>query len=117
MGSVRSSNTTYSSGLFGRGRHNSVYSNPEAGPPGPAVAANSVLQHKMSLYDRLVGRKSGRGQHRGGGRQGAYFVHVSAVAADEEVVHDQVWGVNGMCEGSVSCVLVTAMSGSRPYGI
>ncbi|GFG32644.1 hypothetical protein Cfor_04749 [Coptotermes formosanus] len=49
MGSVRSSSTTYSSGLFGRGRHNSVYSNPEAGPPGPASPPNSVLQHKMSF--------------------------------------------------------------------
>ncbi|PSN46197.1 hypothetical protein C0J52_18530 [Blattella germanica] len=56
MGSVRSSSTTYSSGLFGRGRHNSVYSSPEAGPPGPPGVPNTVLQHKMSLYDRLVGR-------------------------------------------------------------
>jgi hypothetical protein len=81
MGSVRSSSTTYSSGLFGRGRHNSVYSNPEAGPPGPAAAPNSVLQHKMSLYDRLVGRKSGRGQHRSGGRQGTTKMNGSAVPA------------------------------------
>jgi hypothetical protein len=72
MGSVRSSSTTYSSGLFGRGRHNSVYSSPEAGPPGPPGAPNSVLQHKMSFYDRFVSRKSGRGQHRGASRQGAY---------------------------------------------
>ena len=117
MGSVRSSNTTYSSGLFGRGRHNSVYSNPEAGPPTAAVTPNSVLQHKMSLYDRLVGRKYGRGQHRGGGRQGVYLVNVSPFSAGEEVVQDQVWGVNGMCHSSVGCVLVTAMSGSRPCGI
>jgi hypothetical protein len=70
MGSVRSSSTTYSSGLFGRGRHNSVYSSPEAGPPGPVGPPNSAHQHKMSLYDRLVGRKSGRG-YRGASRQGA----------------------------------------------
>ncbi|XP_067012873.1 uncharacterized protein Best2 isoform X2 [Anabrus simplex] len=69
VGSVRSSNTTYSSGLFGRGRHNSVYSNPEAGPGQPGNN-QPVLQHKMSLYDRLVGRKSGRGQHRSASRQG-----------------------------------------------
>ncbi|KAJ9585888.1 hypothetical protein L9F63_020451, partial [Diploptera punctata] len=76
MGSVRSSSTTYSSGLFGRGRHNSVYSSPEAGPPGPP---SQPLQHKMSLYDRLVGRKSGRGQHRGASRQGTTKMNGSAV--------------------------------------
>ncbi|XP_069685769.1 bestrophin-4 [Periplaneta americana] len=79
MGSVRSSSTTYSSGLFGRGRHNSVYSSPEAGPPGPPGATNPVLQHKMSLYDRLVGRKSGRGQHRNASRQGTTKMNGSAV--------------------------------------
>lgn len=79
MGSVRSSSTTYSSGLFGRGRHNSVYSSPEAGPPGPPGANNAVLQHKMSLYDRLVGRKSGRGQHRSASRQGTTKMNGSAV--------------------------------------
>lgn len=75
MGSSRSS--TYSSGLFGRTRHNSVYASPEAGGVGqagsgggPQGSAGPVLQHKMSLYDRIVGRKSGRGQHRGPGRQG-----------------------------------------------
>lgn len=68
MGSVRSASTAYSSGgLFGRNRHNSVvYSSPEAGqpvmPPPP--------HHKMSLYERLVGRKSGRGQHRPSSRHG-----------------------------------------------
>lgn len=43
--------------------------------------------------------------------------NVCAVATDEEAVQDQVWGVNGMCQDSVSCVSVTAVSGSRPYGI
>lgn len=79
MGSVRSSSTTYSSGLFGRGRHNSVYSSPEAGPPGPPGAPNSVLQHKMSFYDRFVSRKSGRGQHRGASRQGTTKMNGSVV--------------------------------------
>lgn len=56
MGSIRSASTAYSSGgLFGRHRGNSVYTNPENGqitaPP-----------QKMSIYDRLVGRKSGRSQ-------------------------------------------------------
>ncbi|XP_045509832.1 bestrophin-4 isoform X2 [Colias croceus] len=62
MGSVRSASTAYSSGgLFGRNRHNSmVYSSPEAGQP----TAPPPPHHKMSLYERLVGRKSGRGQHR-----------------------------------------------------
>ncbi|XP_045784515.1 bestrophin-4 isoform X2 [Maniola jurtina] len=68
MGSVRSASTAYSSGgFFGRNRHNSVvYSSPEAGqpisPPNP--------HHKMSLYERLVGRKSGRGQHRQNSKHG-----------------------------------------------
>lgn len=54
MGSVRSS-STYSSS-FNRNRHNSVYSSPEAGLP----ITNPVMHHKMSLYDKFVGRKSGR---------------------------------------------------------
>lgn len=55
MGSVRSASTAYSSGgLFGRSRHNSVYASPEQGglPQQPPP--------KMSLYDRLVGRRSTR---------------------------------------------------------
>ena len=64
MGSVRSSTTTYSSsgGFFSRNRHNSVYSSPETGG---LPATNNP---KMSLYDRLVGRKSLRSQRIG--RQG-----------------------------------------------
>lgn len=70
MGSLRSTSTSYSSGrLFARTRHNSVYSSPESGLPGPGGgvvseggATSAILQnHKMSLYDRLVGRKSSRG--------------------------------------------------------
>ncbi|XP_048515522.1 uncharacterized protein LOC105684499 isoform X2 [Athalia rosae] len=63
MGSVRSSSTTYSSGggFFSRNRHNSVYSSPEAG--GLPQAANP--NQKMSLYDRIVGRKSVRSQRMG----------------------------------------------------
>ncbi|KAK2585734.1 hypothetical protein KPH14_010345 [Odynerus spinipes] len=66
MGSVRSSSTTYSSGggFFARNRHNSVYSSPETG--GLPTTNNPNL--KMSLYDRLVGRKSIRSQRMG--RQG-----------------------------------------------
>ncbi|XP_076170334.1 bestrophin family protein [Ptiloglossa arizonensis] len=66
MGSVRSSSTTYSSGggFFSRNRHNSVYSSPETG--GLPQTNNPNL--KMSLYDRLVGRKSNRSQRMG--RQG-----------------------------------------------
>lgn len=54
MGSIRSSSTAYSSGgLFGRHRGYSI-DNPENGQlPG-------LQQPKMSIYDRLVGRKSGR---------------------------------------------------------
>ncbi|XP_051161927.1 uncharacterized protein LOC127281951 isoform X1 [Leptopilina boulardi] len=64
MGSVRSSTTTYSSGggFFSRNRHNSVYSSPETGG---LPATNNP---KMSLYDRLVGRRSIRSQRMG--RQG-----------------------------------------------
>lgn len=65
---MRSASTAYSSGgLFGRNRHNSVvYSSPEAGQP----VAPPPPHHKMSLYERLVGRKSGRGQHRQNSRHG-----------------------------------------------
>lgn len=63
VGSIRSSSTTYSSGggFFTRNRHNSVYSSPENG--GLPQTNNPNL--KMSLYDRLVGRKSVRSQRMG----------------------------------------------------
>lgn len=69
MGSARSASTAYSSGvLFGRGRNNSVYSSPEAGLV-PGVTPHQHHQHqlpnsgpKMSIYDKLIGRKSLRGQ-------------------------------------------------------
>ncbi|EZA51476.1 hypothetical protein DMN91_000555 [Ooceraea biroi] len=66
VGSVRSSSTTYSSGggFFSRNRHNSVYSSHETG--GLPQTNNPNL--KISLYDRLVGRKSIRNQRIG--RQG-----------------------------------------------
>ncbi|CAK1554200.1 unnamed protein product [Leptosia nina] len=66
--SVRSASTAYSSGgWFGRNRHNSVvYSSPEAGQ----TTAPPTPHHKMSLYERLVGRKSGRGQHRQNSKHG-----------------------------------------------
>lgn len=72
MGSVRSASTAYSSGgLFGRNRHNSVvYSSPEAGQP----AGPPPPHHKMSLYERLVGRKSGRGQHRQNSKHGKFYI-------------------------------------------
>lgn len=78
MGSVRSASTAYSSGgLFGRNRHNSVvYSSPEAGQP---AVLPSQAHHKMSLYERLVGRKSGRGQHRQNSRHGGQKSNGSAV--------------------------------------
>jgi predicted membrane chloride channel (bestrophin family) len=64
MGSIRSASTAYSSGgLFGRHRGNSVYANPENGQL-PGIAA----PQKMSIYDRLVGRKSGRNQKKQGSR-------------------------------------------------
>ncbi|KAG6458544.1 hypothetical protein O3G_MSEX010919 [Manduca sexta] len=77
MGSVRSASTAYSSGgLFGRNRHNSVvYSSPEAGQP----VVPPPPHHKMSLYERLVGRKSGRGQHRQNSRHGGQKSNGSAV--------------------------------------
>ncbi|KYB28301.1 Bestrophin-1-like protein [Tribolium castaneum] len=64
MGSIRSASTAYSSGgLFGRHRGNSVYANPENGQlPG------ATPPQKMSIYDRLVGRKSGRNQKKQGSR-------------------------------------------------
>ncbi|XP_012279524.1 uncharacterized protein LOC105699244 [Orussus abietinus] len=66
MGSVRSSSTTYSSGggFFSRNRHNSVYSSPETG----GLPQTNNPNVKMSLYDRLIGRKSIRSQRMG--RQG-----------------------------------------------
>ncbi|XP_032669617.1 uncharacterized protein LOC116843355 [Odontomachus brunneus] len=66
VGSVRSSSTTYSSGggFFNRNRHNSVYSSPETG----GLPQTNNPNFKMSLYDRLVGRKSVRSQRMG--RQG-----------------------------------------------
>lgn len=68
MGSVRSASTAYSSGgLFGRPRHSSlVYCSPEAGQPAHAAPP----AHKMSLYERLVGRKSTRSHHRQNSRHG-----------------------------------------------
>ncbi|KAL3275198.1 hypothetical protein HHI36_019967, partial [Cryptolaemus montrouzieri] len=68
MGSIRSASTAYSSGgIFTRPRGNSVYANPENGQlPGAPTG------HKMSIYDRLVGRKSGKNQrHRSGSKSGA----------------------------------------------
>lgn len=69
VGSVRSSSTTYSSngGFFSRNRHNSVYSSPESGLP----QSNNPNQ-KISLYDRIVGRKSVRSQRMG--RQGKFAI-------------------------------------------
>ncbi|XP_026475443.1 bestrophin-3-like, partial [Ctenocephalides felis] len=72
MGSVRSASTAYSSGgpgLFARPRVNSVYSNgPDQTGPNlnqnqlqhnqvTALAGSGQNLHKMSLYDRLVGRQ------------------------------------------------------------
>ncbi|XP_044254393.1 bestrophin homolog 22 isoform X2 [Tribolium madens] len=64
MGSIRSASTAYSSGgLFGRHRGNSVYANPENGQlPG------ATPPQKMSIYDRLVGRRSGRNQKKQGSK-------------------------------------------------
>ncbi|KRT86555.1 hypothetical protein AMK59_1478 [Oryctes borbonicus] len=58
MGSIRSASTAYSSGgLFSRHRGNSVYASPETGQlPG------AHPPQKMSIYDRLVGRRSGKNQ-------------------------------------------------------
>lgn len=62
MGSGRSSSTAYSSnGLFRRNRHNSVFTNPEAGVlPGQQLGPPS--SSRMKLYDKIVGRKSLRNQ-------------------------------------------------------
>uniref|UniRef100_A0A1B6IYJ9 Bestrophin homolog n=1 Tax=Homalodisca liturata TaxID=320908 RepID=A0A1B6IYJ9_9HEMI len=79
VGSIRSSSTAYSSGLFGRQRHNSVYSTPEqqgglpisvvSGQNGPVQPlAQTQNPHKMSIYDRLIGRTKSTRQNRG--RQG-----------------------------------------------
>ncbi|XP_014243731.1 bestrophin-4 isoform X1 [Cimex lectularius] len=86
MGSIRSSSTMYSSGLFGgnRTRHNSVYSSPDAviqvGPVGqlPHTQNQQHAQphHKMSIYDRLIGRKSTR-RGRGPGK-----LNVTAIPAN-----------------------------------
>ncbi|XP_044754880.1 uncharacterized protein LOC123313857 isoform X2 [Coccinella septempunctata] len=68
MGSVRSASSAYSSGgIFARPRGNSVYANPENGQlPGIPIG------HKTSIYDRLIGRKSGKNQrHRTGSKSGA----------------------------------------------
>lgn len=60
MGSARSSSTAYSSGgLMTRNRHNSVYSSPEAAL-GQQIQGAAPAQQKMSFYEKLVGRKSGR---------------------------------------------------------
>lgn len=70
MGSVRSASTAYSSGgLFGRHRGNSVYASPEVGgASGLSVNGQQQQQpqqHKMSIYERWVGRKSsGRNQQK-----------------------------------------------------
>uniref|UniRef100_A0A1L8DF52 Bestrophin homolog n=1 Tax=Nyssomyia neivai TaxID=330878 RepID=A0A1L8DF52_9DIPT len=59
MGSARSQSTAYSSGgLISRNRQNSVYSSPEAALENQI--GNHPSQHKMSFYEKLVGRKSGR---------------------------------------------------------
>lgn len=81
MGSVRSASTAYSSGgLFGRNRHNSVvYSSPESGQVMQMNQQQIQPQTKMSLYDRIVGRKSGRGQHRQVVRQGTQKMNGSAI--------------------------------------
>lgn len=72
--SMRSSSTTYSSGgLFNRTRHNSVYSSPEnglatsTGLHGHINGINGSTPHlqKITLYERLWGRKSRRGSTQG----------------------------------------------------
>ncbi|KAF4514145.1 UNVERIFIED_CONTAM: hypothetical protein B566_EDAN019196, partial [Ephemera danica] len=89
MGSSRSSSTAYSSGLFrggggggGRTRNTSLSGNlysttNETGPAMPSVTSQHHLQasanhaaHKLSFYERIMHRKSGRGQlNRAIGRQ------------------------------------------------
>nr|CAH7746524.1 unnamed protein product [Callosobruchus chinensis] len=62
MGSIRSASTAYSSGgLFGRHRGNSVYLNPENGQVGMGGGQGGT--QKMSIYDKLVGRRSGRSRN------------------------------------------------------
>lgn len=82
MGSVRSSSTTYSSGgLFRPTRRNSMYSSAETAVAGSgmttpigisfsstqvtkdgnSIGTVSYSNHKMSFYDRLVGRRSTHG--------------------------------------------------------
>lgn len=87
VGSIRSSSTTYSSGLFGRTRHNSVYSSPDntglpvtvsPGQHAPVPTTTTTQSpHKMSIYDRLIGRKSTRQTNRG--RQGTGKMNGSVV--------------------------------------
>nr|CAD7425280.1 unnamed protein product [Timema monikensis] len=98
MGSSRSSITTYSTGPFGpRGRHNSVYSSPDV--PIPQHPPHPHLLHKASLYDRLVGRKSIRGQVR---RQVAQAGRSQTGSIDRPVGKDHLthmcsamWSVEG----------------------
>jgi len=83
MGSSRSSSTAYSSGLFrgggggggGRTRNTSIsgniYSTTNETSPHHLVVPSSHQAHKLSFYDRIMNRKSGRGQlNRAIGRQG-----------------------------------------------
>nr|CAI5860298.1 unnamed protein product [Callosobruchus analis] len=64
MGSIRSASTAYSSGgLFGRHRGNSVYLNPENGQVGMGGGQGGTQHQKMSIYDKLVGRRSGRSRN------------------------------------------------------
>lgn len=87
VGSIRSSSTTYSSGgLFNRTRHNSVYSSPENGLPvsaginghGHINGINGSTPHlqKITLYDRLWGRKSMKSRR--GSTQGIYATYLIA---------------------------------------
>jgi len=82
MGSSRSSSTAYSSGLFrggGRTRNTSIsgniYSTTNETSPNHLVVPSGLPSahqaHKLSFYDRIMNRKSGRGQlNRAIGRQG-----------------------------------------------
>ncbi|XP_059471068.1 bestrophin-4 [Neocloeon triangulifer] len=91
MGSSRSSSTAYSSGLFrggggGRVRNTSISTNiysttNETGPTHLAVPSAMPSQaHKLSFYDRILNRKSGRGQiNRAIGRQGTTKLNGSAI--------------------------------------
>lgn len=51
IGSIRSSSTAYSSGLYKRNRQNSVYTNPEAVLPGQLVPPTTST-HKTSFYKK-----------------------------------------------------------------